>query len=337
MSPTALTNLDLKSFYDDIPFEGSILESIKTTFSEQALALNKIADNFNDIQYQKSLSFMVQCKGHVIVSGMGKSGLIGRKLAATLASTGTPSFFLHPGEAFHGDLGMITKDDVVILISNSGETDEVLQLIPSLKSFGNPIISICNNTESTMALNSDSVLDLMMEKETCPNNLAPTTSTTLTLVVGDALAVALMHKRGFQPNDFAKYHPGGSLGRRLLTRVKDQMVSENLPFVSADSPMSEVVLTMTQTSITGLAIVVDKQNKLLGVISDGDIRRLLAEGENLTQYSAKQLMTENPYTVLPDTMLGKAIEDVAEKNFTKVLVVNKTELVLGVLAIGPNV
>lgn len=228
--------VDVRSFYDEVPFDGDITESIKQTFKQQGETLLNLSEQFNKAQYKLALSLMLQCKGHVIICGMGKSGHVGRKMSATLASTGTPSFFVHPAEAFHGDLGMITCDDVVILISNSGETDEILKLIPSLKNFGNRIIAITGGLQSTLAKNADAVLEIKMQSESCPNNLAPTTSTTLTMAIGDALASALMNKRHFMPNDFARFHPGGSLGRRLLTRLKDVM-SERLTKVHPTTPL----------------------------------------------------------------------------------------------------
>ncbi len=203
-----MKTLDINDYYSISSEQKPILESIVETFQHQAEALQNMANTIDFEEYQKAISFILNCKGHVIICGMGKSGHVGKKISATLASTGTPSFFLHPSEAFHGDLGMITRDDVIILISNSGETDEVLQLIPSLKSFGNKVISITGRAESTMSVNSDASLLLADSKESCPNNLAPTTSTTLTIALGDALAVALMKARQFQPNDFARFHPG---------------------------------------------------------------------------------------------------------------------------------
>jgi arabinose-5-phosphate isomerase len=321
--------LNINDFYDHIPFEGSALGSIQETLADQGNALFSLANNFNQLEFHKALSYMYQCKGHIIISGMGKSGLIGRKICATLASTGTPSFFVHPGEAFHGDLGMITKDDVVILISNSGETDEVLQLIPSLKSFANPIISICNNADSTMAKNSDAVLELKMDKETCPNNLAPTTSTTLTLAVGDALAVALMHKRGFAPNDFAKYHPGGSLGRRLLTKISDVMVKDNLPLVAASDTISDVILVMTQSSL-GLGVVIANE-KLLGVITDGDLRRALVQGVDIQTAQASDIMSTSVMTIDESAQLLAGEELMREEHIKHLVVLNKALQVSGVL------
>ena len=238
-------SVDIRSFYDEVPFGGDVIDSIKQTFKQQGETLLDLAATFNKAQYKLALSLMIQCKGHVIICGMGKSGHVGRKISATLASTGTPSFFVHPAEAFHGDLGMITPDDVVVLISNSGETDEVLKLIPSLKNFGNRIIAITGGMKSTLAKNADAVLEIKMQGESCPNNLAPTTSTTLTMAIGDALASALMNKRNFMPNDFARFHPGGSLGRRLLTRLKDVM-STRLTKVNPDASLKEVIVGMTQ-------------------------------------------------------------------------------------------
>lgn len=248
--------VDINAFYDSVPFEGELIETVSQTFRQQGETLLRLSSEFNQPQYRLALSLMHQCRGHVIVCGMGKSGHVGRKISATLASTGTPSFFVHPAEAFHGDLGMITREDVVILISNSGETDEILKLIPSLKSFGNRIIAITGGVDSTLAKNADALLEIRMEGETCPNNLAPTTSTTLTMAIGDALACALMNKRHFQPNDFARFHPGGSLGRRLLTRLRDVM-SKRLTQVDPRVPVKEVIVEMTQDQ-HGIALVMEE-------------------------------------------------------------------------------
>ncbi|MBE9771730.1 KpsF/GutQ family sugar-phosphate isomerase, partial [Escherichia coli] len=224
--------------------EQTLIDSVRNTLTEQGDALRHLAEVIDANEYSTALSLMLNCKGHVIVSGMGKSGHVGRKMSATLASTGTPSFFIHPAEAFHGDLGMITPYDVLILISASGETDEVLKLVPSLKNFGNKIIAITNNANSTLAKHADATLELHMANETCPNNLAPTTSTTLTMAIGDALAIALIHKRHFKPDDFARYHPGGSLGRRLLTRVADVM-QVHVPNVDINATFRQIIQELT--------------------------------------------------------------------------------------------
>ncbi len=221
----------------------------------QSRALNQIAEQLGD-EFDAAIRLILNCCGRVIVSGVGKSGLVGKKISATLASTGTPSFFIHPTEAYHGDLGMIKPEDLVILISYSGETDEVIKLIPSLNEFGNPLISIVGNRNSTIAKHSGIVLDVAVEREICPNNLAPTTSTLATMAMGDALAVALIKARNFKPMDFARFHPGGSLGRRLLARVRDVMRKDNLPIVAPQTTARDCLFTMT-TGRLGLVLVVE--------------------------------------------------------------------------------
>lgn len=321
--------VDVRSFYDEVPFDGDITESIKQTFKQQGETLLILSEQFNKAQYKLALSLMLQCKGHVIICGMGKSGHVGRKMSATLASTGTPSFFVHPAEAFHGDLGMITCDDVVILISNSGETDEILKLIPSLKNFGNRTIAITGGLQSTLAKNADAVLEIRMQSESCPNNLAPTTSTTLTMAIGDALASALMNKRHFMPNDFARFHPGGSLGRRLLTRLKDVM-SQRITKVTPDSPLKEVIVDMTQDK-HGIALVM-KEDKLIGVITDGDLRRGMTRNDfDLNTFKAKDIMTQSPITASQHSMLVDAEEIMRKHQIKQLLVVNDFNIPVGVV------
>jgi arabinose-5-phosphate isomerase len=321
--------VDVRSFYDEVPFDGDITESIKQTFKQQGETLLNLSEQFNKAQYKLALSLMLQCKGHVIICGMGKSGHVGRKMSATLASTGTPSFFVHPAEAFHGDLGMITCDDVVILISNSGETDEILKLIPSLKNFGNRTIAITGGLQSTLAKNADAVLEIRMQNESCPNNLAPTTSTTLTMAIGDALASALMNKRHFMPNDFARFHPGGSLGRRLLTRLKDVM-SQRITKVTPDSPLKEVIVDMTQDQ-HGIALVM-KEDKLIGVITDGDLRRGMTRNDfDLNTFKAKDIMTQSPITASQHFMLIDAEEIMRKHQIKQLLVVNDFNIPVGVV------
>jgi len=321
--------VDVRSFYDEVPYDGDITESIKQTFKQQGETLLNLSEQFNKAQYKLALSLMFQCHGHVIISGMGKSGHVGRKISATLASTGTPSFFVHPAEAFHGDLGMITCDDVVILISNSGETDEILKLIPSLKNFGNRIIAITGGIQSTLAKNADAVLEIRMQSESCPNNLAPTTSTTLTMAIGDALASALMNKRHFMPNDFAKFHPGGSLGRRLLTRLKDVM-SKRLTKVSPDASLKEVIVDMTQDQ-HGIALVMNG-DKLIGVITDGDLRRAMARNDfDLNTFKAKDIMTLTPITASQHSMLNDAEEIMRVYQIKQLLIVDEVNAPVGVV------
>jgi len=321
--------VDVSSFYDEVPFDGDITDSIKQTFKQQGETLLNLSEQFNKAHYKLALSLMIQCKGHVIICGMGKSGHVGRKISATLASTGTPSFFVHPAEAFHGDLGMITCDDVVVLISNSGETDEILKLIPSLKNFGNRTIAITGGLQSTLAKNADAVLEIRMQSESCPNNLAPTTSTTLTMAIGDALASALMNKRHFLPNDFARFHPGGSLGRRLLTRLKDVM-SQRLTKVTPDTPLKEVIVDMTQGK-HGIALVMENQN-LIGVITDGDLRRGMTRQDfDLNDFKAKNIMTAKPITASQYSMLNDAENLMRAHQIKQLLVVNDENVPVGII------
>ncbi|MFP7407997.1 KpsF/GutQ family sugar-phosphate isomerase [Aeromonas veronii] len=322
-------SVDIRSFYDEVPFGGDVIDSIKQTFKQQGETLLELAVTFNKAQYKLALSLMIQCKGHVIICGMGKSGHVGRKISATLASTGTPSFFVHPAEAFHGDLGMITPDDVVVLISNSGETDEVLKLIPSLKNFGNRIIAITGGMKSTLAKNADAVLEIKMQGESCPNNLAPTTSTTLTMAIGDALASALMNKRNFMPNDFARFHPGGSLGRRLLTRLKDVM-STRLTKVNPSTSLKEVIVAMTKDQ-HGIALVM-AEDKLIGVITDGDLRRGMTRTDfDLHTCRARDIMTDRPITASQYSMLSDAEELMRKNQIKQLLVVDDVETLVGVV------
>ena len=314
------------------PYAPSLRQVMSAALREQGLALTALSERV-DSSFEQAVEMMYTCKARVIISGMGKSGLIGRKIAATLASTGTMSFFMHPGEAFHGDLGMIRSDemaDIVVLISYSGETDEVLKLIPSLKSFGTKIIAITGGLNSTLAANADVVLDGSVKEEVCPNNLAPTTSTTVALAIGDALAVALIKARNFQPLDFARFHPGGSLGRKLLTRVKDVMRTKRLPLVSRSMPITDVLITMTDTR-TGFALVVDEQNNLEGVISDGDLRRYLVNHDNLKGLFAADLMMHEPICVNQNTMLADAEQLMRNQHIKWLVATDDQNKVCGIL------
>ena len=299
-------------------------------FQEQAQALNMIAERLAE-EFEQAVELMYNTRGRVIVSGMGKSGIIGSKIAATLASTGTSSFFVHPGEAYHGDLGMFTEADTAILISYSGETEEVIRLIPSLKHFGLRIIAIVGKRNSTLGKNADVVLDVSVPREACPNNLAPTTSTTATLVMGDALAVALIEKREFKPNDFARFHPGGGLGKRLLTRVKDVMHT-GLPWVMRDTAIVDVIGQMTEGGL-GMALVSTDGNRqaLCGVITDGDLRRALAARKDIYHITAADLMNSSPKTVSENEMFVDAEAKMLELNITALVALNDLQHVVGVL------
>jgi len=288
--------------------------------------------NLLTIDFCNSISSILNCSGKVIITGMGKSGIIGKKIAASLSSTGTESFFLHPGEAYHGDLGMIGINDIVILISNSGETDEILKLIPFLKNNKNITISMTGNPLSTLSKNTNYHLNISVEKEACPLQLAPTSSTTATLVMGDALTVVLMKMRDFKDENFAKFHPGGSLGKRLLTTVNDLMIKNNLPIVLKNTNIKDVVHSMTESGM-GLTIVCE-DNKILGIITDGDIRRSMEyKQDNFFNLTSCDLMNINPKTVSSKTRIFDAEEQMKEYKVNSLLVVNEKEELIGVLKI----
>lgn len=309
----------------------ALIESAKRTLSTQAQALTNLSNQVTE-EFAKAVRLILSSKGRTIICGMGKSGLIGKKIAATLASTGTPSFFLHPGEAFHGDLGMIQPEDTLILISYSGETEELMRLLPSLKSFGNPCIALVGNMTSTLAKHCDCVLDISVDKETCPNNLAPTTSTTMTTAMGDALAVALMECRDFQPQDFARFHPGGSLGRKLLTRVKDLMHKENLPLCSGNTTLKDAISVMTKGRMG--VVLIQNEDKLEGIFTDGDLRRaMLKENEGMIHKTMAELMTANPKTINENMMIAQAEELMLQDKITLLVVVDDAQKVSGILEI----
>lgn len=284
-----------------------------------------------DHRINKAVEIVLEMRGRVVVVGMGKSGIIGQKIAATLASTGTPAFFVHPGEAFHGDLGMIKPIDVALLISNSGETEEVLRILPFLQYQKNKIIAMTGKMQSTLAQHADVVLDVGVEREACKNNLAPTSSTTNTLAMGDALAVALTEKRNFQPEDFARFHPGGSLGRRLLTRVQDVMCKEPLPVCAPTSSFREVVNAITYGRL-GLTLVMDDE-VLCGIITDGDVRRAFDVYEDVKSLHAEKIMTANPLTITADTRFADAESYMREKKVSALVVQDKAGKTVGVLQI----
>ena len=282
-------------------------------------------------EFAKAVDSMNNTSTHIIVCGMGKSGLVGRKISATLASTGTPSIFLHPAEAIHGDLGKVQKNSVVLLISYSGETGEIIALIPALKRLDVNIIALTGVKNSTLANKSDIVLDTSVDREACPLNLAPTTSTMITMVLGDALAVSLMELKNFKQEDFALTHPGGSLGRRLLSSVKDEMKQNNLPFIDQNSVVQDVLVKMTEGRL-GLALVGTKED-LKGVITDGDIRRALIDNKNFADLKAKDLMNSNPLTALESDNLQVAEKRMREAKVQCLVVKNLMNEVVGVIQI----
>lgn len=306
-------------------------------------ALNSIQIEINAIHemanrltssFDAAIEIILQAEGRVVVVGMGKSGIVGKKIAATLASTGQPAFFVHPGEAYHGDLGMIQTDDVALLISNSGETDEVIRMLPFLKYQKNKIIALTGNLNSTLAKYADAVLDVAVDREACNNNLAPTSSTTCTMVMGDAIAVVLSSERKFRPEDFARFHPGGSLGRKLLTRVADMMHSNKLPICALDDTFRKVIQIVTQGRL-GLALVMN-ENSLAGIITDGDIRRALDLNDDLKNLTAVDFMSINPIKVDPNMRLIDA-ENIMISNKINSLVVVEDDDLKGILQIYDQV
>jgi len=283
-----------------------------------------------DNNFAEVVKRILSCTGRVVVCGMGKSGIIGRKISCTLASTGTPSFFMHPAEAFHGDLGMIKTEDILLLISYSGETEEVLKIIPFLKDNGNLIVSMTGDANSTLANNSNYHLDINVKKEACPLQMAPTTSATVALVMGDALTVALMKERGFRTEDYARFHPGGNLGRALLTRVEDVMVKDNLPTITETSNMKDVIQVMT-SGRQGVAVVVDKRQHVVGVITDGDLRRAVNKYENIFSLKAEDIMTRNPETISKDLKLYEAEKIFNRYEIVTLIVADDEGKLLGLL------
>ena len=267
----------------------------------------------------------------VVVSGMGKSGLVGQKIAATMASTGTPAFFLHPAEGIHGDLGMLGRTDVLIAISNSGETQEILQLLPYVERMGIPVVSMTGRMTSTLAKHSDVALDVSVSEEACPMGLAPTASTTAVLAMGDALAVVLLQKRGFKQEDFAQFHPGGTLGRRLLVRVRDLMHGgAEMPVVSEAVPATAAILEITAKKL-GMTTVTDANGKLVGIITDGDLRRFIQRGGDFARVTAGELASRNPKTIAPDDLAAKAVEQMERFSITTLVVGEGERRILGVI------
>ncbi len=284
-----------------------------------------------DGDFSDAVDLLYHCQGKVVVSGMGKSGLIGQKIAATMASTGTPSFFLHPAEGLHGDLGMLARSDVLIAISNSGETQEILQLLPFMERMGVPVVSIVGRIGSTLAKNSAVALDVSVAEEACPMGLAPTASTTATLAMGDALAVALLEKRGFKEQDFAQFHPGGTLGRRLLVKVRDVMhAGAELPQVQETVSISVALLEMSAKKL-GMTTVVDRAGALVGVITDGDLRRFVQQGGDFSKGTAGFLASRRPKMIGPDELAAKAVEMMERYAITTLVVADNAKRIVGVV------
>ena len=307
-----------------------LLQLARDTLDIEAQALQGLKDRLDE-RFVQAVQMMLQVQGRVVVTGMGKSGHIGRKIAATLASTGTPAMFVHPAEASHGDLGMIKVVDVVLAISNSGESDELVAILPVLKRQGVPLIAMTGGLQSSLARHADVVLDSSVEREACPLNLAPTASTTAQLALGDALAVALLDARGFRAEDFARSHPGGALGRRLLTLVSDVMRSgEQVPRVSPQAGFGELMREMSLKGL-GASAVVDAAGRPVGIFTDGDLRRLIEKGQDLRGLSAGEVMHAQPRTIRADVLAVEAAEMMEQHRITSILVVDAEGLLCGAL------
>lgn len=307
------------------------IEIAKEVFEIESKEIRNLSNLLTE-DFQNAIDLILNSSGKLIISGMGKSGIIGKKIAASLASTGTPSFFLHPGEAYHGDLGMVEKEDVVLLISNSGETDEALKLIPYLRNQGNQTISMSKDPGSTLAENTTYHLNIAVSQEACPLQLAPTSSTTTTLVMGDALVVALMKARGFLAEDFARYHPGGSLGKKLLTQIKDVMKADDLPICHENTKIKDIIHIITN-GMCGLAVVL-KHEKIYGVITDGDIRRAMEERQEMFfSLVASDIMTINPKIISQNEGLVDTEEMMNKNQVSSLIVVDNNGLLSGVIQI----
>jgi arabinose-5-phosphate isomerase len=296
-----------------------IIEEARRVIRVEAEALQALADSING-EFEKAVQLILSSKGRVVVTGMGKSGLIGQKIASTMASTGTPALFLHPAEGIHGDLGMIMKGDVAIAISNSGETEEVVRILPIIKRLGATLIAMTGNASSTLAKSGDVFLDISVKEEACPLGLAPTASTTATLAMGDALAVALLKERGFRAEDFAMFHPGGMLGKRLILKVEDLMhQGDAIPLVPGERPMREALFVITAKGL-GITGVVDAAGCLVGVITDGDLRRALEKGVDFLNLPAADLMTGRPKRIRRNELAAKALQQMEQYAITSLFV-----------------
>ena len=305
------------------------LSLAKKVLQTEAAAILALVDRLDD-RFEQAVRILLDCRGRVIVTGMGKSGIICRKVAATLASTGTPAFFLHPAEAVHGDLGVIQRDDVVVALSNSGETDELLRLVETIKRLGARLIAICGNPASKLAQASDVALDCQVSSEACPLNLVPTASTTAALALGDALAMTLLVAKGFKEEDFANLHPGGKIGKRLMRVEQIMHTGDKLPVVRPTTPMREVVEEISRKGF-GMTCVADHGVRLVGVITDGDLRRHMGASVNMMERTAADIMTRNPLTVVPGTLAVEVLNVFEQRKITSIVVVGADSRIEGVV------
>ena len=303
----------------------STLQIAQHTIALEAKAIAGL-QNFIDESFEKAVTAIHDCKGRVVISGIGKSAIVAQKIVATLNSTGTPSLFMHAADAIHGDLGMVQKGDVVIILSKSGESPEIKAIIPLIKNFNNFLIAIVGNLDSFLAQQADLVINTSVSKEACPNNLAPTSSTTAQMVMGDALAVCLMELKGFGNDDFARYHPGGNLGKRLYLKVKDLVADSNPPKVLPTATLKEVIVEITQKRL-GVTAVVNEKNQVVGIITDGDLRRMLERSDNIKNVTAADILTQNPITIEPFIMAVDALETFALHDISQLIVENEGQYI----------
>lgn len=316
------------SNFEPLKTKTSIKEAALRTILMEAETIKLLAGQLDE-SFESAIDCLADCGGRIVISGIGKSAIIAQKIVSTLNSTGSPALFLHAADAIHGDIGMIQQNDVVIIISKSGESPEIKVLIPLIRNFGNQLIAITGNLQSYLAKKSDFVLDTTVSQEACPNNLAPTTSTTCQLVMGDAIAICLMEKRGFEVEDFAKLHPGGTLGKKLYLRVKDLYIDNERPEVKTDQSVKEVIMEMTRKRL-GVTAVTGADEKLVGIITDGDLRRMLEKTDSIQNIQAKDIMTQNPRTIEPGEMAINAL-DIMRTNEIMQLVVAENGAYLGIL------
>lgn len=308
----------------------NLIEQAKKVLTIESKAVASLADRIDE-NFVRAVELIYECKGRVVITGMGKSGIIGKKIASTLSSIGTPALFLHPAEGIHGDLGMVTKGDVIICLSNSGETDELLKLLPVVKRFDVRLIAITGNINSTLANNSDVVLDASVDEEACPWDIVPTASTTASLAMGDALAIALLDRKGFTKEDFAILHPGGSLGKSLLLTVEDLMhKGDALPVVKEDTPFKDVIYEISSKKL-GVTTVVDKNGVLKGIVTDGDLRRLLEKRKDVFEITASDMMTVNPKIIAKNELAAKALQIMEQYSITSLLIVDERDSPAGII------
>ena len=308
-----------------------VIEKAKQVLKIESEAIQALINRIDDT-FVKTVELLDKCKGRVVITGIGKSGIIGKKISATLASIGVPSIFLHAADGTHGDLGMITSNDMVIAISNSGESEEVLNLLPAIKRFNVTLVSMTGNVSSTLAKKSNIVLNISVKEEACPLGLVPTASTTATMALGDALAMALLDKRGFKEQDFAVLHPGGSLGKKLLIQVDDLMhIGSNIPIINKDAPLKDVIMEISSKKL-GMAIVVNQDDKALGIITDGDLRRLMEKKEKDTfKTTAEEMMSTNPKTIEKNALAARALQIMEKHSITSLIITNGSKGPTGII------